>query len=403
MTATLRDRLLTLVAGAAASSPLLCAVAQADPVFGVSVSGRTEYSTNPFLTSVGDAGAARADISASPYVEINSKLSQARLSATLSHSEYSRLYDPTTDYGLQLNFSRTLSSRANLRGGAAFDSSATGNYRPEEVGITGVPSVLPNPTDITLVGFQDRRNQFRGSLGLGYTADSRNSISIDYSAVIVRAPDAPLLNGVRQGEYSSISQNVGYRRVINSRLSLGVSAGVNRINYFATTLGDATIITPNVNASYRVSGRWNISGSIGMSILRQTTIFGRDTSRNLSASLSACRSGTRDQFCFSGSREVSPSSLGAARKTISLGASYQFRLSARDTLNYSGNYVQSNEAFLGPIAKVKFISGGMGFKRQFNNRFALDIGAGFNTTRYQSSRSEARASIGISYILDNRR
>lgn len=403
MTYGMRERLLTLVAGAAASSPLLCPVAQADPVYGMTLSGRTEYSTNPFLTAANKAGAARADISASPYIEINGARSQARLSATLSHSEYSRIYDPTTDYGLQLDFSRTLSPRANLRGGAAYNSSATGNYRPEAVGITGVPSILPNPTDITLVGFQDRRNQFRGSLGLGYTADSRNSISLDYSAVILRAPDTPLINGVRQGEYSSISQNFGYRRVINSRLSLGVSAGVNRINYFGTSLGDATIISPNVNASYRLSGRWNLSGSVGMSILRQTTFFGRDTSRNLSASLSACRIDTRDQFCFSGSRDVAPSSLGAARKTVSMGATYQYRLSARDTLNFSGNYVQSDEAFLGPVDKVKFITGGMGFKRQFNNRFALDVNAGFNTARYQTSRSDARVGIGISYLLDNRR
>jgi hypothetical protein len=403
MTATLRDRLLTLVAGAAATSPLLCSVAQASPVYGVGFSGRTEYSTNPFLTAASKAEAARADVSIEPFVEINSARSNLRLGATLSRSEYSRLYNSATDYSLKANYSRTLSSRANLRGGLDFSSNSTGDYRPLDVDVSGNPSVLPNPTDITLVGFQDRRNQFRAALGIGYTADPRNSISLDYSAVATRLPNVPLINGVRQGEYTSISQSFGYSRVINARLNIGASVGVNRIDYYRTTLGDSTVITPSLTASARLSSRFTMSGSVGMSILRQTTIFGRDTSRNLSASLSLCRIDTRDQFCFNGSRDVSPSSLGSARKTLAFGSTYSYRLSARNTLSFSGNYVQSEETFFGPVQKVTYVTGGMTFKRSFNDRFALDVGAGFNRSTFQTQRSAVRVGIGLTYLLDNRR
>jgi hypothetical protein len=403
MNPTMRDRLLTLVAGAAATSPLLCSVAQADPVYGVGLSGRSEYSTNPFLTDVAKAEALRVDISVEPFLRIESARTNLRVGATLTRSEYSRIYKSSTDYSLQADVSRTLSSRANLRGGLGFSSSSTGDYRPQSVDITGNPSPLPNVTDITLVGFQDRRNSFRGALGVGYTISSRDSLSLDYSAVIIGQPNSPIINGVKQGEYTSISQNFGYSRVINARLNVGASVGVSRTNFYKTRLGDSTVITPNLTGSWRLPGRFTVSGSVGMSILRQITFFGPDTSRNLAGSLSVCRNDTRDQFCFSGSRDVSPSSLGSTRKTLSLGSTYSYRLSSRDTLSFSGNYVQSDEPFAGPVPKVTYVTGGMNFKRAFSGRLGLDVGAGFKSSNFNSRRSDANVAIGISYLLGDRR
>jgi hypothetical protein len=403
MTATLRDRLLTLVAGAAATSPLLCPVAQAGPAYGVGLSGRSEYSTNPFLTDTTKADALRVDISVEPFLRIETARTNLRIGATLSRSEYSRIYNSSTDYSLQGDVSRVLSSRANLHGGLGFSSNSTGDYRPQSVDVTGNPSPLPIPTDITLVGFQDRRNSFRGALGVGYTISPRDSLSLDYSAVLVRQPNAPSINGVRQGEYTSISQSFGYSRVINARLNVGASVGVNRTNYYRTPFGDSTVITPSLTGSWRLPGRFTVSGSVGMSILRQITFFGPNTSRNLAGSLSVCRNETRDQFCFSGSRDVSPSSLGSARKTLSLGSTYNYQLSSRDTVSFSGNYVQSDEPFVGPVAKVTYVTGGMNFKRSFSGRFGLDVGAGFKSSSFLSRRSDANVSIGISYLLGNRR
>jgi hypothetical protein len=403
MTATLRDRLLTLVAGAAATSPLLCSVAQASPVYGVSFSGGTEYSTNPFLTDATKAEVLRVDISAEPFLTIEGARSNLRLSATLSTSEYSRIYKSSTDYSLRGDYSRTLSSRANLHGAVGFSSNSTGDYRPQSVDVSGNPSPLPSPTDITLVGFRDRRNSFQASLGVTYTISPRDSLSLDYSTVMVRLPNVPILNGVRQGEFTSISQNFGYSRVINARLSVGASVGISRTNYYRTQFGDSTVITPSLTGTWRLPGRFTVSGSVGMSILRQSTFFGPDMSRNLAGSLSVCRNNTRDQFCFNGSRDVSPSSLGSARKTLSLGAAYDYRLNSRDTLNFNGNYVQSDEPFAGPVAKVTYLTGGMGVKREFGNRFALSTGAGFKSANLSSRRSEAHFGIGISYVLGNRR
>ena len=399
----LRDRVLQFMAGAAASSPLLSMPAHAGPVYGADISGGIEYSKNPFLTASNNASAVRADASISPYVEIDGPRSQFRLGGTLSHSTYSRIYDDSTDYILRADYSQTLSPRLSMHANGAFNSSANGNYAPEAVSLTGIPNPLPAANDVTLIGSQARYIQFRNAVGVNYTADPRNSLSLDYSAVVVRLPDTPRVAGVRQGEYTSIAQNFGYNRVISARWTVGLSMGVNRINYLGTSLGDSTILTPNLNATWRLTGKWSLSGGLGVSILRQTTFFGPDTSRNLSASLSACRTDLRDSFCFSGARDVSPSSLGSARKTTSLGASYSYRLNARDTLSATGNFVQSDEAFLGPATKVNFLSGGLGFKRQFNNRFALDVNAGFSRSEFQSTRNDARVGIGLSYHLDNRR
>lgn len=399
----LSDRLFRLVAGLVASSPMLQATAQADPVIGVDVNGNIEYSTNPFLTEGAKTETALAALTVQPFIEFNTPRSQTRLSGTLSHSEYSRLYNSSTDYAAMLNYSNTLSTRLSMRAAAAFESNASGNYGPQPVSISGIPNPLPNPTDITLIGRQDRRNQFRGTMGLSFTPDPRNSWSLDYSAVTLSLPDTPLIGGVRQGEYSSISQDFGYRRTINSKLSVGAGVGVNRIDYRRTAIGAARIISPNVNAQFRLSSRWNLSAGIGVTFLRQTTAFGPMTSQNLSLSLSACRIAPRDSFCFSGSRAVSPSSLGDARKTTSVGATYSYRLTTRDELSFSGNYVRSDESVGGPISSVDFIGGGMAFKRQMTNKFAINLNAGFSRVDYTRTRSDARVGLGISYRLDNRR
>jgi hypothetical protein len=403
MTRAFRDRWIRFLAGAAASLPFMQVAVRADPIIGVDLNGRVEYSTNPFLTDKSNTGAARGVATVAPYIEVNNARSQLRLGATLSHSEYSRIYDGTTDYALALNYSNALTSRLNLRSAVAFESSATGNYRPEAVSVTGIPQILPNPTDITLVGLQDRRNQFRGAIGVGYQPDSRDSWSLDYTGVVVGLPNTPLIAGVRQGEYSSISQNFGYNRTINAKLSVGASVGVNRVDYRRTALGDSVIISPNINATMRLSSRWNASGGVGISFLRQTTFFGRDTSRSLAANLSVCRLDTRDDFCLSGSRSVSPSSLGSARKTTSVGATYSYRVTSRDEVSFNANFIQSDEAFLGPVSKVNFYGGGMTYKRNVNNRLALTVDAGFSQSEFAQTRSDARVGVGITYHLDNRR
>jgi hypothetical protein len=403
MTRAFKDRWLRLFAGAVASMPFMQIAVRADPIIGVDVNGRVEYATNPFLDDRSNAGAARGVVTVAPYIEVNDPRSQWRLGATVSRSEYSRIYNGTTDYALALKYNNQLTSRLSLRGAAAFDSSATGNYRPEAISVTGIPPILPNPTDITLVGLQDRRNQFRGAIGVAYRPDARDSWSLDYTGVVVGLPDTPLIAGVRQGEYSSISQNFGYNRTINAKLSVGASVGVNRVDYRRAVLGDSVIISPNINASMRLSSRWNASGGVGVSILRQTTFFGRNTSRSLAANLSLCRLDTRDDFCFSGSRDVSPSSLGAARKTTSVGATYSYRVTSRDEVAFNANFIQSDEAFLGPVSKVNFYGGGMTYKRNVNNRLALTVDAGFSQSEFARTRSDARVGVGISYHLDNRR
>jgi hypothetical protein len=403
MTAKLRDRALRLLAGAVASLPFLQAVARAEPVIGLDMNGRIEHSTNPFLADQANASATRAAITVSPYLELNTARSQLRVSGSITHSEYSRIYDSSTNFEAGLNYRTALTSRLNLTGAAGFSSSSAGNFIPEAVSVAGLPSILPNPTDIALVGSQNLRNQFRGALGVSYTPDTRNSWTLDYSGIVVRFPDTPVIAGARRGEFNSISQDVGYSRTINAKLSVGAGLGLNRIDYRGTSIGDSVVISPTVNASLRLSSRWRVSGGIGMTFLRQTAFFGRDTSTSLAGNLSACRIDTRDSFCLTGSRSVEPSSLGAARKETAIGATYTYRLNTRDDLSFSGNYVQSDETSFGPISKVNFYGGQMTFKRQFNNKFAISADAGFSRSEFASTRASARIGLGIVYHLDSRR
>jgi hypothetical protein len=396
------SKTLRIVAGAAVATPLCGAVAHADPAYGIDVSSRIQYSTNPYLSSATPTSAASIGLTAAPYVEINSARSQFRAVATISHTEYSRIYTGATDYGAQFKYRNAISPRLSLHAAAAFDSRRSGSYRPDAISTSGEPSPLPDPTDITRLGAQDRFVVWRGSTGVSYSPDTRNSFSLDYTGLVTRYPDKPVIAGVRQGEYGSIAQDFGYNRVINASLTVGAMMRVNRIDYYRTALGDTTVLSPNINATIRLSSRWTVSGGVGISLLRQTTVLGREKSQDLSTNFNLCRTDSRDTFCLGGSRSVAPSSLGSARKTTSVGATYDYRLNARNTLTFSGNFGRSEQSFLGPLGTANYYSGAMGLKRQVSNRLAIGLDGGFSRSEYSGGRSDAHVGIGIFYHLDNR-
>lgn len=398
-----RDRALYLIAGMAASLPVCGGNALAEPTIGADVSGMVEYATNPFLLVGNNNGAVRGSVSISPSIENRTPRTSWRLSGNATLSEYSRLYQGTADYLGQVNYQNALTTRLNLNATAAYSSSISRSYQPDSVVIGGTPSNLPDVTDITLIGLQERRDSLRGAVGMSYTPSARDNWSLNFDASDVRVPSNAVLNGLTTNNYRTYAGNFGYSRTLTARLSLGASVGVSRFDYRASSLGDSTVISPNFNATLRLSSDWSLSGGLGASFLRQTTVFGPQNTRDLSANLRACRDGPRQDFCFSGSRSTSPSSLGAARKTTAVGASYDYRLTSRDSLSFSGNYVRSEESVAGPVETIDYLSGFATYQRKINDKFGLSVDAGFTRSDFRGTRTDARAGVRLSYNWNNRR
>ena len=344
-----------------------------------------------------NTAALRGRVSISPFVEERTSRSSLRVSADASFSKYSRRYDDTIDLSTLVGYSNQLTRQLSIRAGASLNSSIGGLNNLNTLFQNPVPGVVLPPVDITIIGSQERTTQVGATAGLTYAINDKNTVSLGSSASVVRYPEASNRN-----EYSNISQSVSYSRVISPRISGGASVAVSRINYFGTDLGDALIVSPSLDANIRLAANWTLTGSVGVSISRVNIPFGTLNSTDLSGGLNLCRTNVRSDFCLNGSRSTAASSFNGIRTTSTIGATYSYRVNARDSISASGGYSRSSvpRQFLGE--PTDYLSASTSFSRRFSDRMTGQVSAGFRRSDFRVTRSNAYASIGLNYSFGSR-
>jgi hypothetical protein len=393
------DRLSRIIAAALATMPFMFAAARADTNSGIGVSGNLEYSSNPYLLNATGASVARGRVSVTPFVEERTARSTLRVAADASFSKFSRRYRDAVDLSAQVGYDNRFSSQLTFRAGLSLNSSIGGSYNSVPIfGAIPPGGVVPPIVDITVVGIQDRTSQAQASTGVTYNIDTKNSLSLSYDGSILRYPSV-----ANRDEYSNISQNVSYSRVINPRVTMGASVAVTRANYFGTRLGDAVIISPSINGNLRISQQWTLSAGVGVSRSRVNIFTGRLNSTNFSGNFNACRTDARSNFCLNAARSSGASSFDGVRVSTTFGASLTYEVSGRDTLSASGGYSRSTapNRLLGG-APFDYLSGQTAFARKFTDRLTGTVSGGFTQSNFQGRRSNAFASIGISYSFGRR-
>jgi hypothetical protein len=388
-----------IVGAALAASPMLVPMARAGTTSsGIDTAGNIGFSSNPFLLDTTSGGVARGTVSVSPFLEDKSARSSLRVAATAGFSKYSSLYRDSVDLSTQVGYSNTISRQLSVRAGLSINSSIGGSYFTDPTFAAPSPTdVVPPAVDITLVGLQNRTTTVQGSTGITFNPDNKNSITLSHNGSVARFPGAR-----GRSDYMNVSQSAGYSRVISSRLNAGISVSVARVNYFGTALGDARIISPSVNASLRVNEQWTLSGGVGFSSTRVNIVGGNLTSTDLSASLSACRTDKRTKFCLNGSRSTGASSFDGVRVTTSLGSSYSYQITSRDTISASGGYSRSAATAISTRGATTFLSGTTSYARRFSSQISGQVTGGFTRSTFEGTRSNAFASIGLTYKFGSR-
>ena len=388
-----------VIASALTISPFVSMSARADIVGGVGIGGNVEYSTNPYLLDTPHTGSTRARISISPYVEETMARSKLRLSGDASFSKFSRRYKEAVDLSTQLGYQTTLSQYLSVNAGMSIGSSIGGNLNLAPTLLPVDPlNVVPPINDLGLIGTQDRTAQASASVGLVYTINDRSSLSLNYSASVLRYPDS-----VNRAEYSTISQNLGYSRTLSSRASVGASFGVTRVDYRGGPLGDAVILSPSVNGSFRLNSRWRATASAGFSSSRLVIAPGvTRSSTSLVGGLNLCQQGFRTSFCVDASRSTSASSLQGVSATTTFGMSYSYKLSARDDFTASGAYSRASSVQqLGGLS-TDYISASTSLSHKLSQQLSAAVTAGYSRNGYIVARSNVTATIGINYRFGNR-
>jgi hypothetical protein len=394
------DYLTGAIATVLATVPFLSTAARADITSGFDLSGNVEYTTNPYLQSAPDTGAVRGRVTISPFIEERTARSTLRVAADASFSAFSRRYRDAIDLNTQVDYRNMLTRQLSIRAGVALNSSIGSSYGTFPIfGPVTTPGVVPPIVDLTVIGFQDRTTLAQASAGATLTIDDRNTIALDYNGTVVRYPAS-----INRSEYGSIGQVLAYSRVLNSRVTVGASVGVTRSDFRGGRLGDAVTINPQITGSMRISAPWTLSGALGVSLSTVNVPGGRVRSNNLSGNLSFCRIGTRTNACLNASRSTAASSFEGLRTTTTFGASYRYRLNARDTLAVSGGYSKSvlPENFVSPTSSVAYVSGSASYSRRFSDRLSGTISAGYSQSEFVEKRRNSFASIGINYSFGNR-
>lgn len=394
------DYLARVIATALTVWPFFSAVARADTTSGIGLAGNVEYSNNPYLLTANGTDAVRARISVSPFIEERTARSSLRVTGDASYSAYNRRYRDAIDLSAQAGYSNRLSQQISVHAGVSINSSVGSAYNINPIFEAPVATnVPPRIIDITIIGSQERTTQAQASASLNYSIDNKNTISLGYDGSVARYPTS-----INRSEYSNLRQNFSYSRTINSRINMGASVSVSRVNYFGTSLGDAVIISPSIDGTFRVAAHWTLTGSVGLSSSRVNLGTGKLTSTDLSGSLNFCRSDIRTNLCLSASRGTAASSFDGVRTSTTAGFSYSYRINARDSISASGGYSRSSGArqLVGVGVSTDYLSGTTSYSRRFSDRMTGQITGGFSRSSFQGARSSAYVSFGINYSFGNR-
>ena len=380
--------------------------AQAETRAWINTSLNAEIATNPYLQSGANTSASSGTVSVSPGVKFIDSVKTMSLTGDYRHREFSRRYRSSDDYSVNASIVQKLSPRLGYNADLGINSSVVGANDLLTFGANPTNGGLfpPLPGDIALNGLRQRRQAINGSVGLNYTANSRDSLQTQGGFSIVRFPA-----GSTAAEYDNANGSIGYNRILNSRTSVGLNVSISRADYQRTRLGDATTISPQVTFSTKFGSSWSLSASLGVSHSTVSGLVGKSGQDSAAGRLTLCNVTSRAKFCLLGSRSVQPTSFGSTvRPQTSVGISYNVRLDSKSTVDVNANLSRS-----GQISQGNIVTGGsadygqasLTYSRRVSQRFQ-----GFLTASYADSyhdplprKANSSLSLGISYAFGDMR
>jgi hypothetical protein len=390
-------RLCLASSGAALVLPFLVApqIAQADTRLGGVVGADAGYSTRPFGDSGSGPGAATLTGRATVRLNHTHATGKASADASVSHTEYSRVYDGKTNYNAGASLSEQLSERTTFGLNGRFDSSVVDS---NDVLLNPIFSdldpLLPPVIDPSSAFLQrQRRNSYSAGASLDHRLSEFDTISVSGKGVATRFSRGG--GGLR--EYDYFSSTLAYSRQVSARLSLGGSFTAARSNYLDTILGDAWTYSPQLTAKLLFDGGWSLSASGGVTFSDTETPTGKQRSTGASGSVQLCKRDERFSGCLTASRSVLPSSLGGVGNATSIGVSASYRLDEFSTLSGNASYSRNSG---GSFSQSQdFLRSTISYSRRLTERLSGVVSAGYSDS-YNGlimNRANLSGTIGVSY------
>jgi len=339
--------------------------------FSLNVSATAGFETNPFLIDLPDTGTPSFRLALSPTFSRQGARGDIRVSARLEQIEYTENYDDVQNIGVDFGSRFKLSEQAEADVSLSFDSGVFvtnfGVLGPLD-GALDETRPLPGGDDVTLLGLDQPRTQYRVQGAFRYQLSARDEI--DVSTLF----QADRFGGVdRQDllETDFLLGRISYLRQVSGKMKIGVAADASRIDFVEQSLGDITTITPQAVADFDFSPNLKLTGSLGVTSIRSNRDTFRESSTDLSGDLSICRSGVRANVCLTAARQVTPLGIGGAGLQSNFGVSYSLRLSERETFSLTADYAIVPETLLTEGGGLETISGFLNYQLELTERVRL--------------------------------
>ena len=225
-------------------------------------------------------------------------------------------------------------------------------------------------SDVGLLGTNNRRRSVNFSAGLGYQIDGHSEIALEGQGSLIRYKTALNVN-----KYNSFGGSAGYSRDVNAHVRLGLQGSVDVTDYFST-LSKTTVYSGVATIKAKLSERWTLDGKTGFSHLNIANGKGRD---GFTAKANLCyKSSTQADFCANASRGFTPSGTSGTSIQTSVGGSYNYRLSAKDSIYANANYVKNENSGLFVVSSQNdYITALFGYYHQQTRPLALSVNASY--------------------------
>ena len=349
--------------------------------FSLDASATPGFETNPFLIDLPDTGTASLRLNLLPTFSRQGARGDVRVSTRIEYIEYTANYDAVLNAGADFSSRLVLNERLEGNVELSIDSGvlATNFAGLEPVdGVPGNPGALPGGDDITLLGLDQRRTEYQAGGGLRYQLSPRDELAVSMSFRADRFEEQDL-DDLQETDF--LTGRVSYARQVSSGLEIGVAVDASSIDIVDQSLGAISTISPQAIVSLALSPIWELAGSLGVASIRSDTNFSEETFTAFSGDVSICRSGVRANLCLTGARQVVPFGIGGAGLQSTVGATYSFRLSERETLSLSANYGKASGAFLAEGGGIETISGFVSYRLQLAERVRLSADARYTDLR----------------------
>ncbi|MBB5987454.1 hypothetical protein [Sphingobium lignivorans] len=336
-------------------------------------------STNPYGSRQGSAASGTASATLAPTLVMTSPTGSTRINGRITHTQFTRRYNSTTDYTLSGSTAQQISPLASFTLGASYSSRVRDALYPVNDPITGLPDEEDDPIIVdpdAAASYELRTETANASAGLSYTLSPRDTLNFSARATRVTMPPT---QSVARG-YDSYGGGVSYMRAVSGSTSIGAGVDINKNEFRSGSAGGGTVISPNLIVTTQLAPRlsFNASGGITFS---ETDVGGvSQTHTSFAGSAGLCYRGERGRFCLNGSRRVSPTSVSGTSTATLFGASYSYKLTPRSNINLNASYSQASSLRNEANRRGKYGRASVTYSRQILERLSGIVSFNYSDT-----------------------